>query len=134
MPPVKVEEAQALKPGRTYLYQYKVSIGSHGSKAQYKGQIQGFIRSGESGYEFLAPNDETAYSYLLEEFKPDDSRPLQSARVLAESHFRVWDTNDPQLPDLPVAGQPRTQPGRSGVLNDLSGARSSCPRSVCWSF
>jgi hypothetical protein len=92
-----VDVAADLKPGHSYLYWYVLSILPYGAKAQYKGQIQPYrsVR-GEPNFELLAPNDETAYAYLLATFGPGDARHLQSARLLEQARKpRLIDTNEP---------------------------------------
>ena len=100
-----IESAQDIKPGRSYLYQYVVSIHPFGPTGRYKGQIEPFrSRFGHPVFEFLAPNDETTYAYLLLHFRQSDERPLMSARKVEEARVKTWAEGDPGFPvELPRA-------------------------------
>jgi hypothetical protein len=100
-----VEAALDLRAGKTYLYQYLVSIHPFGPKALYKGQIEPYrSKFGDPVFEFLAPNDETAYAYLLGAYQGADTRHLQSARLLESARRRCWATDAPRVPDRARAG------------------------------
>jgi hypothetical protein len=65
------------------VYRYIGSIWPHSDKAKSKGEVSVLShKPGMEQFNFIAPNDETAMSYLNYMYKPDDKRELGGIKML----------------------------------------------------
>lgn len=82
------DRAGDVAAGATYVYLYRTGVVGNGDRAEYKGKILGYVPRNPTDlarselFDFLAPNDATAYAYLLERFRPGDARRIQSPGLL----------------------------------------------------
>jgi len=65
------------------IYRYTGSVHPHGEKAKTKGEVMPSAK-GKFAFDFLAPNDETAMSYLNWIYEPKDKRNIGGQKLLTE--------------------------------------------------